>query len=1203
MKKSLLSYGIVLLLSLGAVTLASAQDRALALADKNPQHEAAHQDQQKTLKEELQLLETRFRVKFAFNEEVVEGKRIQERSLETEDVEEALATLLRPLRLRYVKVDERNYVIKSDSRSNRLRKVKSQTLPVSESDLAGYSNRTTHLPASSAQLRSWEQTVTGTVTDLENNETLPGVNVLLKGTTTGTVTDVEGNYRIEVPNAESVLVFSSIGYLSEEMVVGNQSVIDMVLSPDIKSLEEVVVIGYGSREKKDVTTSISTIDAETINKSTVSMNPELAMQGRMTGVQVSGNTGNPMDRPTVRIRGVNTWGVSEPLYVVDGIPITELGAGIEGAEDDRVKDVRGPINIMTMIDPNDIESISVLKDASAAAIYGVRAANGVVLITTKKGKTETPSIDFSARYGVQNLPRTWDVLNTQQYVDYYATAYAANPNQVLDPEFDPTSPRYLGDTQETYDWQTPLINRNAVNQDYSVRVSGRTDKTDYYVSGGYAETEGVLIAESLERYSMNLKLNTTINKWLKTGINYRLAYVEGEDNNDSDLVERAQTPPWQPIYDPNGPAFLQGYAPVIVGYDEEGEWSTQQLYGEGTRNNVLGRTALNSENYESLRNLGSAYVEITPLSGLSIKGNLSIDAYENDRFTFRDWNADYFSYSNSSDPNSWAGGQSVGKYSELSTRNVNIVKEITLNYNKSFGNHNFDLLLNGMDQQYSAKYVAGNTEFITTLEPSLWRLGGNNEFTLLESDLFRWSLQGLLGRVSYNYNYKYYLDATVRRDGSNRFAPENRWGTFPSASAAWRVSAEPFMQSLNWISDLKFRAGWGQLGNQEVRTLAYLSPVSKSPTYAFGSNPGGDGRGNYGIGAALFSFPNAELQWEKTTTTNIGFDALFFDRLSASFEYYTKSTDGILQETTIPPSVGSKQSPVANIASVENSGFELALSFNSTIGELSYNIGGNFTTVRNEVINTYENIPFGNEDERIEAGYPVNYIFGYQVAGIFQNQAEIDAWLENNEDQSVSQAYQPGDRYFRDINGPADPENGYRFYTPGPDGVIDQYDRTYLGKTIPGYFYGFNFGLGWRGFDLSIFFQGVGDVQKYNNARSTLEYLSSRRANMSTVVLDAWTPENPDTNISRAVVGDPSNSLRYSSHYVENASYLRLGNAQLGYSLPQSLLDITGNSVKQLRIYASIANAFVITEWQGLDPENDENPIPRVFNLGLNARF
>ena len=522
-----------------------------------------------------------------------------------------------------------------------------------------------------------------------------------------------------------------------------------------------------------------------------------------------------------------------------------------------------------------------------------------------------------------------------------------------------------------------------------------------------------------------------------------------------------------------------------------------------------------------------------PLSGLSIKGNLSIDAYENDRFQFRDWNADYFSYSNSSAPNSWAGGQSVGNYAERTTSNVNIIKEITLNYNKSFGDHNFDLLLNGMDQQYSAKYVNGNTEFITTREPSLWRLGGNNEFTLLESDLFRWSLQGLLGRMSYNYNYKYYLDATVRRDGSNRFAPENRWGTFPSASAAWRISAEPFMQSLNWISDLKFRAGWGQLGNQEVRTLAYLSPVSKSPTYAFGSNPGGDGRGNYGIGAALFSFPNAELQWEKTTTTNIGFDALFFDRLSASFEYYTKSTDGILQETTIPPSVGSKLNPVANVASVENSGFELALSFNSAVGELSYNIGGNFTTVRNEVINTYEDIPFGGgsiDNYRIEAGYPVNYIFGYQVAGIFQNQAEIDAWLENNEDQSVSQTYQPGDRYFRDVNGPPDLENGYRFYTPGPDGVIDQYDRTYLGKTIPGYFYGFNFGLGWRGFDLSVFFQGVGDVQKYNNARSTLEYLSSRGANMSTTVLDAWTPENPDTNISRAVVGDPSNSLRYSSH-------------------------------------------------------------------------
>ena len=1187
MRQLLLRRIFFVLTLLGLFNAASAQQMAL-LNDPQPHPAVDRGTQSLSLSWALEKIQQHYRIQLLYREELVSDKQGPALDLTGRTLEEALAEVLKHHNLEYTRINEDFYAIAASK--SRLRPVRQEFLrvPPVVSPLG--------MAAGVAEFR-----VSGRVTD-EKGTGLPGVTVVLKGTTIGASTNTEGEYALTLPSGEGLLVFSFIGYHQEEVAVGNRNTIDVTLTPDMEQLSEVVVIGYGSREKRDVTTSISTIDSETIAKSTVSMNPEMAMQGRMSGVQVSGNTGNPMDRPTVRIRGINTWGVSEPLYVVDGIPITELGAGIEGA-DARVRDVRGPISIMTMIDPNDIESISVLKDASAAAIYGVRAANGVILITTKKGKSETPTIDFSARYGVQNIPKTWDVLNTQQYVDYYARAYAANPNQVLDPEFDPTTTRYLGNTQETYDWQTPLINENAKTQDYSVRVSGRTDKTDYYISAGYAETEGVLIQETLERYSMNLKLNTTINEWLKTGINYRLAYIDGTDNNGSDLIDRAQTPPWQPIYDPNGPAFLQGYAPVIVGYDENGQWNTQKLYGEGTRINVLGQSALNSLKYKSLRNMGSAYVEITPLKGLSVKGNISIDAYRNERFRFLNWNADYFSYAASSDPNQWAGGQSVGGYGERTTNNTNIIKEITVNYNKYFGKHSIDLLFSGMDQRYSAKYVNGQTDFVTTLEESLWRLGGNNEFTLLESDLFRWSLQGLLGRASYNYNNKYYLDATIRRDGSNRFAPENRWGTFPSASAAWRISAEPFMQSLNWISDLKLRAGWGQLGNQEVRPLAYLSPVTKSPSYAFGSNPGGNGLGNYGIGAAMFSFPNPELQWEKTTTTNIGFDALFFDRLSASFEYYTKSTNGILQETSIPLSVGSKLNPVANIASVENSGIELSLAFNSNIGKLNYSIGGNFTTVKNEVISTYENIPFGGGSERIEAGYPINYIYGHKVGGIFQNQQEIDAWLENNEDQSVSQSYQPGDRYFQDINGAPDPENGYRFYTPGADGIIDQYDRTYLGKTIPGYFYGFNFGLDMRGFDLSVFFQGVGDVQKYNYARSTMEYLSSRGANMSTAVLNAWTPENTDTDISRAVVGDPSNSLRFSSHFVENASYLRLGNAQLGYTLPQSVLNITGNFVKQLRIYASVANIFTLTNWQGLDPENDGNPMPRVFNLGLNMKL
>ncbi|HYW96394.1 MAG TPA: TonB-dependent receptor, partial [Bacteroidales bacterium] len=401
------------------------------------------------------------------------------------------------------------------------------------------------------------------------------------------------------------------------------------------------------------------------------------------------------------------------------------------------------------------------------------------------------------------------------------------------------------------------------------------------------------------------------------------------------------------------------------------------------------------------------------------------------------------------------------------------------------------------------------------------------------------------------------------------------------------------------------RAGWGQLGNQEVRNMAYVSTISPNPSYAFGSYYGSSpvGLGIFETGAAMFSFPNPDLKWEKTSTTNIGFDAVLFTNLSFSLEYYDKTTDGILQETSIPPSVGSKNNPVANIAKVKNNGFETTIEFQKSIGNFSFNVGGNLTTVHNEVLSTYNNIPFGTNDQRIETGYPIHYIYGYELDGIFQTQAEIDQWQLSHSDLTISQSYQPGDMYFKDVNGAPNPDLGYEFYTPMPDSVVNDFDRTYLGKTIPGFFYGFHFGANWKGFDFSAFFQGVGDVMKYNSARASLENLGTRGNNMRTTVLDAWTDQNHSTTMPRAIVGDPNHNARYSSRYVESAAYLRLGNAQIGYSIPPSLMNKLNNPLQSLRVYGSVSNAFVITQWDGLDPENDYSPVPRVFTIGLSARF
>lgn len=1114
------------------------------------------------VKDILKIIESSSNFRFFFNDELVELDRRLSISASKKDIHEILGSIFKNSNISY-KIFDNNVIVIAPT------------------------------------INFAQQTkVEGIITDVTNGEPVIGANVLIEGTTLGTITDVNGKFSMDVPNKDVVLVVSSLGFNTERVTLNGQVSLVIKLVPDIKKLEEVVVIGYGNRSKKDITTSISTISSKSISKS-IALSPQMAMQGTMSGVQVSGNTGNPMDRPTVRIRGVNTWGVADPLYVIDGVPITELGGGIEGAEDARVSDVRGPVNIMTLIDPNDIESISVLKDASAAAIYGVRASNGVILITTKRGTNDTPQVEFSARYGVQNVVKKWNTLTTPEYVDFYKKAYAANPSQALDPEFNPSSPLYLGNIQETYDWQSPLINKNAPTQDYSLRISGRSTKTDYYASGSYTSNEGSLIGEGLDRYSLNLKLNTQASKMLKIGVNYRLGYLKGYDNNGSNLTDIAITPPWQPIYDPNG---LEGYAQVVPGYNAAGVWKTDKLYGQGTRANHFGRMAINDTKYNTIRNFGDAYIEFNPFKGLSIKGSFSLDWYKNDRNQFLDYNDAYFN-SGAAAPNSRGGGKSVGQYEERYTTNFNNTQEVVVNYQTKFGKHHFDVLLSGMDQQYNAKYLTAQTQYMSTRVDYLWTLGGENAYTMLESEKYRWALVGLLGRLSYNFDNKYYFDVTTRRDGSNRFAPANRWGIFPSASAAWRISAEPFMQDISWINDIKIRTGWGQLGNQEVRNLAYLSPIEKRPTYAFGSNPGSDGLGIYGVGAAMYSFPNPDLEWEKTTTINFGMDAVLFSNLSASIEYYDKQTDGILQTTNIPPSVGSKLNPVANIASVKNSGIEFSLQYNNSLGDFRYNAGANFTTVKNKVLSTYKGIPFGGNTSRIEDGYSMNYLWGYKVGGIFQSQEEIDEWLITYKDKNITQNYKPGDRWFVDVNGAPVQNNGNGFYSSQPDGTVDDYDRVYLGKTIPGYFYGFNLGMEYKNFDFSANFVGVGDVQKHNSALLTMEWTAARGQNASKNVLNAWTPENPSRTMARAVVGDPNRNLRFSNLYVENASYLRLNNVQLGYTIPKIGLNALGNQLSYIRIYTSISNAFVITKWRGLDPENDSSPMPRTFNFGINARF
>jgi TonB-dependent starch-binding outer membrane protein SusC len=1054
--------------------------------------------------------------------------------------------------------------------------------------------------------------VSGKVTS-SGGEPLPGVSVVIKGTITGTITNAEGNYSLPV-GANEILLFTFVGMRSQEVPVSNRTVIDVVMEEETLGVEEVVVIGYGARRKEDITSSISVVESADLNR-TNALSPDMAMQGRMPGVFVQSGSSEPFARPTVRIRGTNSWGVADPLYVIDGIPITEYGAGAEstyGAGAGRIGDLRSPVNVMTMINPNDIESISVLKDASAAAIYGVRAANGVVLITTKKGKSGAPSVEVNAKFGLQNVVNTYDVLNVNQYMALYTEMYANNPAELPNKPkvFDPASPEYLG-SLPTNDWQKPFINENALLQDYNFKISGGNKSSNYYVSMGYNDTESAFIGSSQKRYSFATNINSDISSWMRTGVNYRYVFTDILDDSNNqfgggNLMEMAlSTPPWQPIYDPTGPGRYKGYMPSInYSYSDYPEgFTVAKRFGPETGMNRFGQIALDENTYKFMRNLGTAFLEIEPLSGLRLKGTISVDWYYQRRSTWEDVNSFVFN-STPSDPLLLGApglDDTIGSYSERHTRNTNIVKEFTLSYTKKLEEHHFDLLFNFMDQQYKWEAFFGGADQIPSRVKEFIPMNfSEREYNGIENGKDHYALQGMLGRVSYNFASRYYFDATVRRDGTSRFHPDQRWGTFPSASLAWRISSEPFMAGLSWITDMKLRAGWGKLGNQETAAFAYLSLVSRDPTYAFGSTRQlGDPEGIFSWGVALPSYPNADLTWESTETTNIGIDATLFENFDVSAEYYYKNTDGILQNSQLPTSVGNQNPPIVNIAQVVNKGFEFSGNYRASVGKLNLSVSGNLTTVDNEVVKMFNDAPLGDNLNRIEVGYPIYYLWGYKTDGIFKNQDEVNAYKAATTDKLASKQ-EPGDIRFKDVNGP--PGEDKSFYTVGPDGLVNDYDRTYLGKTIPGYFYGINLYLEYSGFDIAAFFQGVGDVQQVNFGRLNGESMNGLGNNMLSTVIDRWTPSNVNADIPRAVAADPARNNRFSDRWVEDAGYLRFANLQIGYSLPTAMGSRL-NLFRNARIWIGGSNLFIITPWSGLDPENDAVPTPRIFNLGIDVRF
>jgi len=1070
-------------------------------------------------------------------------------------------------------------------------------------------------------------TLSGKVTDSSTSNEIGGVAVTVKSNSKkGTVTDVNGNFKITVPQG-SVLVFSSVNYKTLEVPTGNDMFLNVTLAPASSELNEVVVIGYGTRKKKDITGAVSTVSSKEIEKSTA-MTPELALQGKAPGVFVESGGGDPQSRPIIRIRGVNTFGYSEPLYVVDGVPIYEGGSGVTTGA---IGDIRSNINIFSLVNPGDIESISVLKDASAAAIYGVRASNGVILITTKKGKMGKPRIEATASYGVQNLPKTIDVLTTSQYFNLITELYNNNPDMnggvpvpigvKFGGLYSPDSANYAGNNP-TFNWQKELENKNAPIQDYNVRVSGGTEGLSYYYSAGYAKTESPLKGNHLERYSIATNLDSRISKIFSAGLTLRLVQEDDLDNTQGDLPTMAATIPFQPFYDKNDKT---GFAPVASGtfvpnpdYDPtllnpgpvyNFADDPTLIYGPQTRFNIFAFQQLNNNSYRLYNALGNGYVQIEPIPGLRIKASLGGSYYENRRKNWSTYDSWRFSQT-PGNPYSGQDGNGKGTYGERTGKTYNLNKELSVSYTHIFAKkHNVDILLDASDQfaQWTVNDLSGVVNYT---DPQFRSISNQPPFTtgfsgiLQEDDLI-----GYVGRISYNYAEKYYLDVTNRYDGSSRLAPGHKWDDFPSFAASWRISAENFFPKTNFINDLKLRGGWGKLGNfQSAGYYEFLSTISLTPDYAIGSG-NGDPYGTQFQAAALPSFANTDLTWEKVKTTSLGFDAILFsNKVNLTIEYYNKLTYGIIQSVSLPPNTGIQNPADLNIGEVRNRGFEFDAGYNTHIGNVNINVAVNLTTVSNKVLKLYGGTPLGDEYGRIEEGYSIGYLWGYKVGGIFQSLEQIDEWKKSHADVNIGQSltdptagyqYKPGDMYFQDVHGnPTDPKTQY---SPKPDSLINSADRTYLGKTIPGFYYGFNMGGNWKGIDLSIFFQGVGDVQKYNSLRAGLEGMS-RLANADTKTLDRWTESNPSTAVPRGVYGDPAQATRVSDRFVESAGYLRLKNIQLGYTLPKNIMQRLG-FIKNFRIYVSAVNLFTITSYTGYDPENDFVPPTRQYLLGLNLNF
>lgn len=984
------------------------------------------------------------------------------------------------------------------------------------------------------------KTVTGTVTDV-SGEPIIGANIRIKGTTTGTITDIDGNFSIEA-KPQSVIEVSYIGYLTQETVINNQKSIRFLLKEDTKTLDEVVVIGYGVQKKADLTGSVANINTEKLNTQS-NANIGQALQGKIAGVDIVSQGGAPGSGTRIMVRGIGTLNNASPLYIVDGMYM----------------------NSIDHINPNDIASIDVLKDASSAAIYGSRAANGVIIVTTKEGSNTEgkPIIDLSVNLGISTASKFLDMLDAKGWAEVTTIARQAIGKPALDMATD------LANKPDN-DWQDIMF-RPALMQNYNLSVKGGGKYSTYYTGLGYFNQDGIVKGTNYQRYNIQSK-NDYKRGIFSAGTNLIISF-----SHDKPLHQELRGGMIGTI--------LQS-VPTLEKYDDTREGGYGGTYGDVV--NIPHPLAIIDDNImdrynENVKIFANLYAQIELFKGLKYKLNLTPD------FSFER----YKNYLNKYDFG--LATNSITQLTERQRRRRNILVENLLTFDRTFGEHKISALAGYTYQDSRFRHIQAYGE---GLPQGLEEIDAATTNRSNEGNSWRSVLTSILGRVFYSYQNKYLFTATIRRDGSSKFGKNNRYGYFPSFSLGWNVTEEKFMENVHWLDQLKLRGGYGVLGNQEIDNYQYSSTITTGINYP-------DGNGGLLQGAFPKNFANPDIKWEETAMTNVGIDFMAFNnRLSLTADYYVKNTKDILLTVPIPISSGGANDPIRNAGKIRNNGFEFNLGWmDQPNPDISYGINliGSFN--KNKVIamgSESGSIKGGSTNQNIttsetKAGYPIGGYWLISTAGYFNSQEEVDAYAKDG--KKIQPAAEPGDIKFVDANN---------------DGVINDDDRVFQGSPFPDFTFALNGNMRYKNFDLSIGLQGVLGNKIYNATRQTLEDVT-KGSNFLASCLDYWTPENKNASHPRLTWDDPNRNTRAESdRYLENGSYLRLRSVQLGYTFPQTWFK---GAIQHARVYINAENLFTITSYSGYSPDvNADNanyrgfdnfiyPTNRTFMLGLNVTF